>query len=169
MSVHVPRCERGVGLLEILIAVLVISVGFLAAARMQVEGMRFSQSAYFQSQAQFLANDMVERMRSNPAGVELGAYDALDTRDGVVSPACDTVDCTPAEQARQDAFDWAAYLDPATLGSNVVLPGSASASPRGTVTALGDRRYRVTMSWFETIAGEQSEQSLSVFFVLEST
>ena len=169
MNARAPRRERGIGLLEILIAVVVISVGFLAAARMQVEGMRFSQGAYFQSQAHFLANDMVERMRSNPTGMKLGAYDALDTRDAVVSPNCATTDCTPAEQARQDAFDWRAYLDPATAGSNVVLPGSASESPSGTVTALGAGRYRVRLTWFEIIAGEQSEQSLNVFFVPEST
>ncbi|MFK7892804.1 MAG: type IV pilus modification protein PilV [Granulosicoccus sp.] len=66
--------ERGIGLIEILIAVVVISIGFLATARMQVDSMRLSQSAYFQTQAAFLASEMIDRMRSNLPGVTSGFY-----------------------------------------------------------------------------------------------
>ena len=57
--------QQGIGLIEILIAVLLVSIGFLAAAQMQVHSMRFSQSAYHQSQAYYLATSMIARIRSN--------------------------------------------------------------------------------------------------------
>ena len=46
--------QSGVGLLEVLIALIILSFGFLATARMQVEGMRYSQGAYNLSQAKFM-------------------------------------------------------------------------------------------------------------------
>jgi len=73
------RCQqRGIGFIEILITIALLSIGFLALARMQVEGMRFSQSAYFQSQAYFLASDMINRMRTNTDGVRDGHYDNIE-------------------------------------------------------------------------------------------
>ncbi len=82
--------HKGIGLIEILIAVVIMSLGFLAAARMQVEGMRFSQSAYYQSQAYFLASDMIDRMRSNITGVENGYYDDQATSSEADDPGCAT-------------------------------------------------------------------------------
>jgi len=67
--------QKGVGLLEILITVLLLSIGFLAAAKMQVQGMRFSQSAYIEAQAYFMISDMMDRMRSNAKGVRAKHYD----------------------------------------------------------------------------------------------
>ena len=101
--------QRGIGLIEVLIAVVVMSVGFLAAARMQVEGMRFSQSAYYQSQAYFLANDMIDRMRSNIPGVLSDAYNPFVTTKNP-SPASCAGDCTPSEIAALDLYEWSLNL-----------------------------------------------------------
>ena len=164
-----PDAQRGVGLVEILIAVVLVSIGFLAAARMQVQGMRFSQSAYFQSQAYFLAGDMIDRMRANARGVDDSAYDAVDTDEAVADPGCDTSTlCSPAQQAQQDIFDWRAHFVPDGSGSVVVLPGAGDVAAKGTVTARGAGRYEVTVTWSEVVDGENAAQSLSMFFVTET-
>jgi len=75
---------------------------------MQVEGMRFSQSAYYQSQAHFLANDMIDRMRSNIPGVIDGFYNGKTTSSSATSPNC--VSCTPGEIAQLDLYDWSSSL-----------------------------------------------------------
>ena len=51
--------------MEVLIAILVLSVGLLGLAQIQNQGLRFNHDAYYLTQANFLANDMVERMRTS--------------------------------------------------------------------------------------------------------
>jgi len=60
-----PALERGVGLIEVLMALIVLSIGFLVSANMQLRGMRSNQETYNQSQAMMLANEIMDRMRNN--------------------------------------------------------------------------------------------------------
>lgn len=162
--------QRGVGLIEILIAVLLISMGFLAAARMQVEGMRFSQSAYHQSQAYFLASDMIDRMRSNIDGVAKGYYTEATTAPDAANPNCDQIQCSPLGVARQDIYDWSANLHSLAGHSGFVpaLPSSTATAASGAIQDVGNNVFSVTMSWNEVVQGEDTEQSLRVQFGLES-
>lgn len=61
----ISRSTAGFSLIEVLIAVLVLSVGLLGLAGMQATSLRFNHNAYMRSQATFLAHDMLERMRAN--------------------------------------------------------------------------------------------------------
>ena len=161
--------QRGVGLIEILVAVLLISMGFLAAARMQVEGMRFSQSAYHQSQAYFLASDMIDRMRGNVDGVLKGYYSAATTSSGASDPNCDELPCSSLGIARQDIYDWSANLHSLDGHNGFVpaLPSSATTAARGAISDLGNDVFSVTLTWSEVIQGEDTEQNLRVQFALE--
>lgn len=62
---HSPRRQKGVGLLEVLIAVLVLGFGLLGFALMQTMNVRYVQSANYRTQATNLAYDLIEQMRSN--------------------------------------------------------------------------------------------------------
>lgn len=57
--------QRGVSLLEVLIAVLVLAIGVLGAVSLQVNALRYNASAAYNTQASFLAYDMLDRMRAN--------------------------------------------------------------------------------------------------------
>lgn len=167
MDFHASKkSQSGVGLIEVLIAVVVMSVGFLAAARMQVEGMRFSQSAYYQSQAHFLANDMIDRMRSNIQGVLDGDYDNRSTSSSAVKPGC--VDCTPAEVAQLDLFDWSASLHPLTGAAGFIPALQGTPSAEGRIILLGGEQYAIEMTWNEVIAGANTAQRLRIQFELET-
>ena len=161
--------ERGVGLIEILVAVVLLSIGFLAAARMQVESLRFSQGAYHHSQAFFLAAEMADRMRANPRGVELGAYDGATTSAAAVDPGCAGRPCTPEEIALQDVHEWSAALHPGLAGGDTVaaLPGDDELAPVGTVLADGGANYRIEMRWPETAAGERVVRTLATVLTTE--
>ncbi len=63
-----PHNAKGVALLEILIALVVTSIGLLGVAGLQVMSLKNNQSAALQSQANVLAYDMFDRLRAN-AGV----------------------------------------------------------------------------------------------------
>ena len=164
---RVPCVERGVGLIEILIAVVVLSIGFLAAARMQVQGLRFSQGAYYRSQAFFMASDIINRMRSNPEGVVSGAYDNFTTSSGLIDPNCDTAYCSSTDMASQDKYDWSAYLyaTESTADSfQPTLPSSSSTIASGVVSSLDDGVYEITMTWSEQTGDANSAQTLIMNF-----
>lgn len=163
--------QRGVGLIEILIAVIIMSLGFLAAARMQVEGMRFSQSAYYQSQAYFLASDMIDRMRSNITGVQDGHYSGQSTSASASNPNCTVIECNPLGIARQDLYDWSSSLHSMQGGTGFTpaLPGSDTTPASGEIQDMGDGVFAVVMQWSEVINGENDLQTLRIQFALEDS
>lgn len=145
--------QRGIGLLEVLVAVVIVSIGFLASARMQVESMRASREAYALSQAKFVLVEMSERMRANRPGLDAGAYDALETVAGAPAPACvsDGTRCSPEALARADLHAWSARLHGAPGASDPapVLPGRAGAPPLGRVARDGSDGWTVTLEWHD--------------------
>jgi len=58
------RCQ-GLTLVEILVALVVLSVGLLGLAAMQTTSVKFTTSAYQRTQATALAYDLIDRMRGN--------------------------------------------------------------------------------------------------------
>ncbi len=67
------RCQ-GLTLIEILIALLVVSVGLLGLVAMQTSSVKFTTSAYQRTQATALAYDLVDRMRGNRLAALNGDY-----------------------------------------------------------------------------------------------
>ncbi len=62
---NLPRAQRGVTLLEVLISIVVLSVGLLGYAGLQTLSMKNNTSAFQRSQATMLAYDIIDRMRAN--------------------------------------------------------------------------------------------------------
>ncbi len=162
--------QTGVGLIEVLLAVVILSIGFLAAAQMQIEGMQANQAALFSSQANFMLRDMTDRMRANPQGVSNGLYDTMDTTTNVTLPTCITSQaaCSPADLATADLYNWRSkfYAPPGSTNFVPSLPSSASIQARGDITydAANDT-YTLTTYWSETDDdGVAIEQQLQVMF-----
>ena len=65
---------NGFTMVELLVAVLVLSIGLLGLAGLQAAGLRNNQSAYLRSQATILAYDVADRMRATRAAAAAGAY-----------------------------------------------------------------------------------------------
>jgi type IV pilus assembly protein PilV len=62
-----PRHSRqsGVSLLEVLISIVILSIGLLGSAGLIMNGLKNSNTAYYRSQATILASDILDRMRAN--------------------------------------------------------------------------------------------------------
>jgi len=159
--------QSGVGLIEVLIAIVILSVGFLAAAKMQVAGMRYSQNAYFLSQGNFMLRDMTDRMRANREGVIAGHYKNIITSAGTSEPACVTAGskCTPAQIASADLHAWSLYLyAPANaVDFKPLLPSFDSIPAKGEITynAATDV-YSVSVTWGEQIDNALETRVLNV-------
>jgi type IV pilus assembly protein PilV len=57
--------EKGVGLIEVLIAMLLFGTALVTLSGLQTRSLQFNQSAYFRSQASMLAYDIIDRIRIN--------------------------------------------------------------------------------------------------------
>jgi type IV pilus assembly protein PilV len=101
----IRRREDGFTLLEVLIAIVVFSFGLLGIAGMMTISVRNNHNGYLRSQANFLAENMLDRMRANPNALWNGFY------AGTASPgttACDTLNpCNFQQLAQYDMEHWA--------------------------------------------------------------
>lgn len=73
-SFRSPRGQRGVGLIEVLIAVLVMAIGLLGIAALQATALRNSQSSLERSQAVIQSYTIYDAMRANRAEALKSAY-----------------------------------------------------------------------------------------------
>lgn len=74
---HAPRSPaaiRGVGLIEVLVAVLVLAIGLLGVAAMQATALRNSQSSLERSQGVMHVYTILDAMRANPDAARSGGY-----------------------------------------------------------------------------------------------
>jgi type IV pilus assembly protein PilV len=79
-QIQIPSRHRqgGVMLLEVLIGILIFSIGILAMLGMQAIGMRNTVESKYRAEASYLANQIVGAMwvdRANPAGNLCARYD----------------------------------------------------------------------------------------------
>jgi type IV pilus assembly protein PilV len=68
------RGERGFTLIEALVALLVLSIGLLGLASLQLASLRSSHGAALRSQATMLSYDITDRMRANRIDANRGDY-----------------------------------------------------------------------------------------------
>ncbi len=97
-------------MLEVLIAVLVFSLGMIGLAGLLIFAIQSNHVAYLRTQATFLAHHLADRMGANPAGVWSGNYNigAIKAAGTAVS-SCAT-GCGPADLATHDIEAWSQQL-----------------------------------------------------------
>jgi type IV pilus assembly protein PilV len=139
---NVSRKQQGFSLIEVLIALIIMSVGMLGIAGLYVQSLQAGRTSMFRHQAVALAGDVADRIRANPtAGVSYA--DATGADNGCVDTG---VDCDVAGMALHDVFLWKQQAGES-------LPGSA-ATGGGDVTVTFDDTvvpplYTITVSWEE--------------------
>ncbi len=82
--------QSGVSLIEVLVAVLVFSVGLIGLAGLIVMSTRSTHVGYLRTQATFLANSMAERMSANPAALWTKQYDNAAYPVAAATAGCDS-------------------------------------------------------------------------------
>ncbi len=131
--------SAGFSLLEVLVALLVLSIGLLGIAGLQVVSLRSNHGAYLRGKAVLSAYDMADRMRANSlavtdlAGNDVGFYNSVGgnyagsaNKNCVQTATSAAIACTVAQMAAHDAFEW---------GQNLV---GAQGLPSGTGTVCID-------------------------------
>ena len=123
------RRAGGFTLLEILVAMLILAIGLLGVAAMQLRGMQYSHDAYLRTQISMLAYDIADRMRLNVAAAAsyTGNYTVPTTAPGGCAPAAVT--------ATNDLACWHRQV------YDALPPGS-----RANITLAGGE-YTVSLGW----------------------
>lgn len=134
---YIPR-QNGISMVEVLVAIVVLSFGLLGLAGLQADGLRSNNDAYMRSQATLLAYDMLDRMRANLQGVENGFYDDLFSTTPA-DPGCISSGCSIQEMSEHDAFEWNGNLSELLPGGQGRVIGSGSGSIF-TITVMWDER-----------------------------
>ncbi|MDT8386408.1 MAG: type IV pilus modification protein PilV [Thiogranum sp.] len=135
-----PRSNaNGFTLLEVLIALIVLSIGLLGLASLQANGLKHNHSAYLRSQAVTYAYDIIDRMRANHSSAVAGNYSIAMTA-GV--PTGTSI----------PAADLAQWL---TLVAGNLPAGDAE-------TTINGRVITVTVQWDDTRAGGEATEKLVV-------
>ncbi len=104
--------NHGFSLLEVLVAIVILSVGLLGIAGLQVKGLQVNHSSYMRTQATLLAYDMADRMRANITRQQDGSYKSGDYNMATTTPSQHTKcrdangKCTEQEMAENDLFEW---------------------------------------------------------------
>ncbi|SDU20481.1 type IV pilus modification protein PilV [Halopseudomonas salegens] len=141
--------QRGVSLLEVLVAVLVLAIGVLGAAVLQLNALRYNASAGHTTQSTFIAYDMLDRMRANAEN--LSSY-------------ATTVDSCPSGEMSADSVHAVDLADFATA-VGCQLPGG-----RGSI-AITDNRAIITIAWSEAriLANEPDAEFVVTSLIRGST
>jgi type IV pilus assembly protein PilV len=141
----------GFSLVEVLIALIIMSVGMLGIAGLYVHSMQAGRTSLFRHHAVTLAGDVADRIRANPrAGV---AYEGAGSDDDKCIAAGE--DCTPAEIATYDIFLWEEQADQTLPEGDVSIVYSNAAVPS---------TYEVTVTWQEPGYEEDDPPSYNVSF-----
>lgn len=156
-----PR-RRGIALMEAMVAILLLSIGALGYAALQMKGLSASSSSMWRSKASNLAYEMSDRMRANRAGVVAGAYNAL-LAPQVVTDCGAAADCSPVRMAQLDHAQWNATLaNELPGGSGVVCRDATPDDGTAASNACDGSGNMLVVKVFWTERGVASRQVLGV-------
>lgn len=139
---HQKHTQTGVGLIEVLIALLVLSIGILGYAGLQLRAVNSTEIAHYRTQAIALADDLAERIASNPESesVYLDATQWKSQSFPKTMPTgwekCTGSVCTSAEMAANDV------LQISSQAAQLLPGGQVSAAACGSSSASC-----ITVSW----------------------
>ena len=149
------RKSRGFSLVEVLIALVIMSIGMLGIAGLYVHSMQAGRTSMLRHHAVTLAGDIADRIRANPtAGAAYAAAAGADNNCVAMSADCDV-----AQMAGHDILLWQAqaldFLPPMNDGSQqVVVAFNAGTLPQS---------YTITVRWDEpTPDGNPPQYSIQI-------
>ncbi|MGE8069079.1 type IV pilus modification protein PilV [Pseudomonas sp. NPDC089569] len=134
--------QEGMSLIEVLVALVVLGVGMLGAAALQLSALKYTDSARMTSQASFIAYDMMDRIRANAAA----DYTVTPPTSGNLNVARD-----------QDLYDFT---------RNIVNFGGPTAT--GSIT-LNQQVYTITITWDDARAANSADSRRSLVLSSRAT
>lgn len=118
--------QEGATLIEVLVAIVVLSIGLLGLAGLQATSVQSNYGAFYRSQATILAADITDRMRANRKAAQAGDYN--------LNALTDTYTATTSRKDK-DLNEWIAQV--------AKLPGGKARIERNNATGI----VTITINW----------------------
>lgn len=129
------RAQRGFSLVEVLVALIIMSVGMLGIASLYVQSMQAGRTSLFRHNAVTLAGDVADRIRANPnAGA---AYEGAAANNNCVAAG---TNCSGPQMAEQDILNWEQQARDTLPNGDVTITIDALLVPP---------TYRIAITWDE--------------------
>ena len=176
------HAERGFGMVEVLVSMLLLALGVLGFALMQVRAVEATGEAITRSQTMFILRSLGDAIRVNstaqgsyPAAVT--AYSAITAAPTAVSPACVAGDtCTAAQLASQDAYQAALNAWNLSIKINMLtcpgVPTTATVQRQCLIGAWGKTNPTIgssnTAAPYDCITSAGAYNSLSTCVIMEA-
>jgi len=132
--------QSGFTLLEVMVAVFVLSVGLLGLAHLQITALKTNQSADLRTQASLYASDILNRMRANRVASQNGLY-VIATTDGIPNAG--------GNVSNQDLHEWRTSLSNA-------LPGGTGGINCPAFNNLNEFICTITIEWRDIHLGDNA-------------
>jgi len=144
-----PRQQGGFTLVEVMVTVFVVAVGLLAAAALQAVAKKAAYDAMQRTTASVLAQDILERIRSNSAQINAYARQGAELTAALPATNCAAAVCTAQQLVTYDLSQWQRGLDGAAEqisdGSGTTAAGGLR-SPVGCIRQNGNQ-VAVVIAW----------------------
>jgi type IV pilus assembly protein PilV len=156
--------QRGISLIEVLVAVLIFSIGLIGLAALMVMAARSNQAAYLRTQVTFLADNMADRMRANPIGVWSGHYNASNYPVSAQHSCGTNQGCAPRQVAARDQQVWSTMLSStlpdaqASIQCDQSVAGFALSQKQVGMQPPYGGSCAMTIRWSERAAGDQDHR-----------
>ena len=140
------QIQNGFTLLEVMVALVIFSIGLLGLAGMQTISMDNNRVAYKRTIATQLAYDMADRIRNNPTGTYTHDVTTASSAPTTVCVSTTSGVCSSAsDMAAWDLYEWdQAIWD--TKNSNLVNPRAIITNPSAGV-------FNITIGWDDSSSG----------------
>ncbi|HFD11932.1 MAG TPA: type IV pilus modification protein PilV [Crenotrichaceae bacterium] len=167
--------QRGFSLIEILVSLLILSIGMLGMAGLQVSGLRNSATSSYRTDATQLSYNIADSMRANRLAVDDNHFAAIEIDHGdtltdpeqsclQTSPDTTVSSCTTvSDMAAVDLYDWATRARQQLPNVDLAIQcNDLDDTDSDDCTEFST--HTVTLSWDENVDGSIATNSFSYTF-----
>ncbi len=133
-----PRRTRGFTLVEVMVSLIVLSIGLLGIGKLVLFSARANDSAYLRGQATELAYEILDNMRANRTTAMTQGYDVAMATVPTNPGTCLATSCTPTQLGLYDVYTWKTRLPTALPSGQGSVVTSTSAPTTATIIVQWD-------------------------------
>lgn len=166
--------SKGFSLLEILITIMILSIGLMGVVSLQLQGAESTNGAYFRSQATLIADELAERMHVNHLAVDNNSYFGIavthsddyctanrpviycENEQSSVAQSCNTT-----EMASFDIFRAACDIGE-RLPTGALMVACENKDPLDASRCIEGSSYNITVSWSEVDDGKSVSSDVTI-------
>jgi len=160
MSLQDSR-QQGFSLIEVLVALTVVSIGLLGIVGLQTQTQKMNSNAFYQTQAVIIAHDMAERIQANSSTPYKKQYHL--TQALRLDNCRKQTGCNPQSMAQNDLFEWLQMIkQQLPQGAGVVCIDSSPSDGDANAPACDNqgRVYAIKLWWHDN-ATNNMQRSVS--------